>query len=261
VARTVGAATYIEEPPINFAFYTYIEDVGAGPDPEPMFEIWESERTGGTLMLAPCDAGISMTIVYLPQEGFDAFRSDKDGNFWKVMDCDPRVGPRLRAGTQVTPIRGAGDLSNFIRQPVGEGWALVGDAGQHKDPIFGQGIGDAVRSAEALADRLLEAESAGSDWGTALARYHVDRDLDLVPTFRWMIQGRAGGLSAQEFRSVLERTGSDPERSERFINIFSHAVSSSEYFGRLNTTELLGRDPASYNTRWSGSAPTGEVGG
>jgi flavin-dependent dehydrogenase len=36
----------------------------------------------------------------------------------------------------------------------GPGWALVGDAGYHKDPITAQGITDAFRDSELLADAL-----------------------------------------------------------------------------------------------------------
>jgi 2-polyprenyl-6-methoxyphenol hydroxylase-like FAD-dependent oxidoreductase len=249
VAKTVGAHQYVTEPPINCAFYTYVEGAEPGPDPQPMFEIWDSDHIGGTPMVAECDAGIFMAIVYLPQQRFDEFRSQKDDNFWKAMDSDPRLGPRLRSGTQLTPIRGAGDLVNFIREPVGEGWVLVGDAGQHKDPIFGQGIGDAVRSAESLADCLLEAESAGSDWSAALAKFRIKRDLDLVPNFQWMIQGKPADLTEGDFESIMDGLGSDPQQAERFINVFSHAVSGPEFFGRLNASNLLGKEPASFDTR------------
>lgn len=249
VARTVGASQFVTEPPINFAFYTYVEGVDPGPEPEPVFEIWDSEHVGGTPMLARCEAGIWMAIVYLPQERFEAFRTRKDENFWATMDRDPRIGPRMRSGRQVTPIRGAGDFVNFIREPVGQGWALVGDAGQHKDPIFGQGIGDAVRSAESLADHLLGAESAGSDWDSALARFRVQRDLDLMPNFQWMIQGKPADLTEGDFDAIMEGLGSDAQQAERFINVFSHAVSGAEFFGRLNASSLLGREPASFDTR------------
>jgi 2-polyprenyl-6-methoxyphenol hydroxylase-like FAD-dependent oxidoreductase len=249
VAKAVGARQYVTEEPINFAFYTYVEDVDPGPEPEPMFEIWESDHIGGTPMFAQCDAGIWMAIVYLPQHGFDSFRSDKDVHFWKAMDSDPRVGPRLRSGKQLTPIRGAGDFVNFIRESVGEGWALVGDAGQFKDPIFGQGIGDAARSAESLADCLLDAEEQGAEWGSALASYGVKRDLDLVPNFRWMIQRKPIDLTEGDFESIMDVLGSDPQQAERFINVFSHAVSSSEFFGRLNASDLLGTQAAAFDPR------------
>ncbi|MDP9494611.1 MAG: FAD-dependent monooxygenase [Actinomycetota bacterium] len=254
VARVVGASQYITEPPINFAFYTYVEGVDPGPEPDPMFEIWESDRVGGTPMLAQCDAGIWMAIVYLPQSQFDSFRQDKDKNFWRAMDSDSRIGPRLRSGTQLQPIKGAGDFVNFVREPMGDGWVLIGDAGQHKDPIFGQGIGDAVRSAELLADCLLEAGSAGTDMGSALARFRLKRDLDLLPNFSWMIQRRPADLTDAEFNMIIDGLGNDAEQAERFINVFSHAVSGSEFFGRLNASRLLGKEPAAFDPRQETSA-------
>lgn len=249
VAKTVRATEYMVVPPINFAFYTYVQGVDPGPDPEPMFEIWDSEPAGGTPMLAPCDRGITMAIVYLPQAEFDRFRANKDENFWQKMDSDPRIGPRLQAGTQMMPVRGAGDFVNFLREPVGDGWVLVGDAGQHKDPIYGQGIGDAVRSAEYLADCLIEAESSGSEWRSALATFRTKRDLDLVSNFQWMIQGRPADLTQAEFEVVMDELGDDPQRAEEFVNIFSHAVSGSEFFGRLHGAALLNKEPASFDTR------------
>ena len=200
-------------------------------------------------MLAQCDGDISMAIVYLPQKEFDGFRTNKEENFWRKMDSDPRIGPRLRAGTQMMPVRGAGDFVNFLREPVGDGWALVGDAGQHKDPIYGQGIGDAVRSAEYLADCLIQAEGTGSDWRSALAKFRTKRDIDLVPNFEWMIQSRPAELTEEEFDSVVEGLGQDPQHAEEFVNVFSHAVSGSEFFGRLHASTLLKKDPAVFDTR------------
>ena len=249
VAKSVGATEYMIEPPINFAFYTYLEGVDPGPEPAPMFEIWESDLIGGTPMLAQCDAGIWMAIIYLPHVGFGDFRARKDENFWKAMDSDQRIGPRLRSGTQLMPLRGVGDLVNFVREPVGDGWVLVGDAGQHKDPIYGQGIGDAARSAEFLADCLIEGESSGRQWRSALEAFRTRRDLDLVPNFQWMIQGKPADLTEMEFDSIMGELGNDPRYAEEFVNVFSHAVSGSEFFGRLHAAGLLGREPASFDTR------------
>jgi 2-polyprenyl-6-methoxyphenol hydroxylase-like FAD-dependent oxidoreductase len=48
-----------------------------------------------------------------------------------------------------------------VRRAFGPGWALVGDAGYHRDAITGHGISDAFRDAELLAvalDAALEGE-------------------------------------------------------------------------------------------------------
>ena len=66
----------------------------------------------------------------------------------------PALGERLRAGRVVSPSRGIVVPPNHVRQAYGDGWALVGDAGYHRDPITGHGITDAFRDAELLADAL-----------------------------------------------------------------------------------------------------------
>ncbi len=56
----------------------------------------------------------------------------------------------MRAGQREDRWYGAAELPNFFRVPHGAGWALVGDAGYHKDPLGAQGIADAFRDAAAL---------------------------------------------------------------------------------------------------------------
>jgi flavin-dependent dehydrogenase len=63
----------------------------------------------------------------------------------------PTLAARMGAGRVVSPVRGAVRLPNHIRRATGPGWALVGDAGYHRDPITGHGITDAFRDAELLA--------------------------------------------------------------------------------------------------------------
>ncbi|HEX7187027.1 MAG TPA: hypothetical protein VF423_02285, partial [Actinomycetes bacterium] len=82
-------------------------------------------------------------------------------------------------------VRGAVNLPNHLRRPVGagQGWALVGDAGYHRDAITGHGITDAFRDAELLAgalDTALRDPAAEED---ALATYHARRDAALRETF------------------------------------------------------------------------------
>jgi flavin-dependent dehydrogenase len=65
----------------------------------------------------------------------------------------------------------------FFRTPVGSGWALVGDAGLHKDPTPGYGITDALRDAKALAAALIDGREA------ALEVYWRNRDVQSVPLY------------------------------------------------------------------------------
>ena len=166
-------------------------------------------------------------------------RTRTSGRLWTATHAWGHASERAVA---VDADQRSGRLRQLHPRACGEGWVLVGDAGQFKDPIFGQGIGDAVRSAESLADCLLEASrrdptvaSSREVPGHARPRSRAELPVD--------DPRKPVGLSKGEFDSIMESLGSDPQQAERFINVFSHAVSGSEFFGRVNASDLLGRSP------------------
>jgi flavin-dependent dehydrogenase len=97
--------------------------------------------------------------------------------------ASPELAARLRNAHRTSPVRGALRLPNQIRQAFGPGWALVGDAGYHRDPITGHGISDAFRDAELLAVALDGALRAEVHETAALAGYQRQRDEALREVF------------------------------------------------------------------------------
>lgn len=98
------------------------------------------------------------------------------------------AAPELASRLETSAIRtsktmGVIGLPNHIRQPVGPGWALVGDAGYHRDAITGHGISDAFRDAELLASALDPVLSGYADERRSLATYHAQRDAQLREIF------------------------------------------------------------------------------
>lgn len=79
-------------------------------------------------------------------------------------------------------------LRFFFRVPVGAGWALVGDAGLHKDPTPGFGITDALRDAKALSVALIDGRPE------ALEVYWRARDVASVPLF-----AQAGAMGSLDY--------------------------------------------------------------
>jgi len=82
------------------------------------------------------------------------------------MGATPELVARLRQGRRVSTVTGMLRQPNILRAVHGPGWALVGDAGYHRDAVTGHGLSDAYRDAELLAVALHRA-LAGAD--TALA--------------------------------------------------------------------------------------------
>jgi flavin-dependent dehydrogenase len=71
-----------------------------------------------------------------------------------------------------------------VRQAFGPGWALVGDAGYHRDAITGHGLSDAFRDAELLAVALDGALRGELYETAALAGYQRQRDEAIREIFR-----------------------------------------------------------------------------
>ncbi|HEU5242388.1 MAG TPA: FAD-dependent monooxygenase, partial [Ornithinibacter sp.] len=96
----------------------------------------------------------------------------------------PGLAERVRQGTVTAPLRGAVRLPNHVRRAAGPGWALVGDAGYHRDPITGHGMTDAFRDADLLAAATDRALRDPSEEAAAMRGFEEERDRALAETFR-----------------------------------------------------------------------------
>ena len=88
----------------------------------------------------------------------------------------PGLAARLDTSARTSPVRGMLRMPNHFRQAAGPGWALVGDAGYHRDAVTGHGISDAFRDAELLAaalDTVLREPACETE---VLADYERERD-------------------------------------------------------------------------------------
>lgn len=95
----------------------------------------------------------------------------------------PDLATRARS-TGIEPrVRGAVGLPNVLRMPTGPGWALVGDAGYHRDPITGHGMTDAFRDAELLTAALHRALDDPGSEAAALAEFRAAREAALRPVW------------------------------------------------------------------------------
>ena len=108
-----------------------------------------------------------------------------------------------------------GDLIGLLkaryafREAVGPGFALVGDAGLHKDPTPGFGITDALRDARSVARALL----AGGD--DALVRYWRQRDVESIDLFHFAHDMADPSYVNPLNQAVYALAGRSPELIER----------------------------------------------
>ena len=160
VAKAVRADTYDARPALSFAYYSYFSGV-------PLAGIEVYLRPEECMHINfPTNSGLSCIAIQAPIAGFPAFRADIEANFFRAIARAPHLAERVRAGSREERWYGTADLANFFRTPHGPGWALVGDAGYHKDPVTAQGITDAFRDAELLAEAVDGGFSGRTRWRT-----------------------------------------------------------------------------------------------
>lgn len=151
IARSVGAPLVDARPSGSSAYYTYVAGV-------PWDGIEFVPADGSLAGVFPTNGGEACVWVCVPPAVAVAARrraGSLDAGFDDLLaDAAPALAARVRAGRRTAPVRGMSRPPNQARQPWGPGWALVGDALYHRDPITGHGISDAYRDAELLATAL-----------------------------------------------------------------------------------------------------------
>jgi menaquinone-9 beta-reductase len=118
----------------------------------------------------PNDAG-TMVVVYATHKDQHAeWKADPEATLLKHFEALPEA-PNLRAAERVSPTYGMTDFTNIRRHAAHRGMALVGDAAQASDPVWGVGCGWALQTAEWLVECTAPALAAGGDLDAALDQY------------------------------------------------------------------------------------------
>lgn len=178
VARSVGAPLTLERPTSGASLYAYF----AGPWTGIEYHLGAQALAG----IFPTHGGEACVWVCATEEVARRHqrRSRRDAVLSGLLaELTPGLGERVHAADQTSPVRGMLRMPNHVRQASGPGWALVGDAGYHRDAITGYGISDAFRDAELLAAALHEALRDPASETAALTAYGRCRDEMARPVF------------------------------------------------------------------------------
>jgi flavin-dependent dehydrogenase len=232
VARGVGAPTYNDKGTLTCAYYTYwtgVEIDGVELYPRP----------GCMIVAAPTNDGQVVTIVLWPNAEFHAVRSNIEGRFLEALELAPGLAARLRRATRTERFRGTGRLPNFYRRPHGDGWALVGDAGYHKDPILALGISDAFRDAELLAQAIDAGLSGRAPLARALMEYERRRNELSAHGFQSTIDFARLQPPPPEMQQLFAALRDNPRDRDRLFGTFAGTVPPHEYFAPDNLARIL----------------------
>ena len=151
IARAVGAEVIEERPSSGAAIYAYYGGI-------PWNGIELIAAPGALSGVFPTHHGEACVWVCLPAEELRRLRRRhpvRDAALEAALEqYAPELAARIRGAERNGRAIGMSRLPNHIRRAHGSGWALVGDAGYHRDAITGHGLSDAFRDAELLADAI-----------------------------------------------------------------------------------------------------------
>ena len=225
VAGAVGAAEYHVAPPGRIFAWAYFE---GARDTEPRLRLGQ---VGSLAFLAsPTDSGLYMAGVCPSQSDRDEFLSDRERGFTSGLAAWPELASLPDGARRVGPIRVMVDWHGYFREAAGPGWVLLGDAGHFKDPSPAQGISDAFRQAERLAD-VVEAGLGGSaDIDDALNGWWRWRDEDAYEMHWFATDLGAPGTSPPLATQVIRDIAADERATEGPLRVLNHEVRPSELF-------------------------------
>jgi 2-polyprenyl-6-methoxyphenol hydroxylase-like FAD-dependent oxidoreductase len=233
VAQTVDAPKYAVKPPGTCGYYTYWDDC-----PVEALEFYT--RPDRTIVAFPTNDDQAAIFVEWPHRDFQAFKSDLENNFLATLDeIAPDLASRARSGKRAHRFMGTADLPNFFRKPFGPGWALVGDAGCHKDPITAQGITDALRDAEFLAQAIHAGLSGRQSLDEALSGYEQRRNEALMPLYEFICDRATLEVFPIEFQQVLASMRGNQDMLNRFFGVIQNTIPFQEFFSPDNLLQLL----------------------
>jgi 2-polyprenyl-6-methoxyphenol hydroxylase-like FAD-dependent oxidoreductase len=157
-----------------------------------------------------------------------------------TLDAVPGLTERLRDAKREHRFMGTADLPNFFRKPYGPGWALVGDAGYHKDPFTGQGIANAFCDAERLAEAIDAGLSGSRPLEEALHGYELQRNAAVLPMYEYTCHlATLDPPSPDEQKLFTALRGNQPETDRLFGAILAGTVPIDEFFAPDNVRRVV----------------------
>jgi flavin-dependent dehydrogenase len=234
LARIVGAAEYEVVPTLTCYLFSYWSDI-----PATGLEIYVRRKRA--IFAFPTNGGLLAVFVAWPISEQSVVQSDVERHFLAALDLVPELAARVRAGRRAERFLGAANLPNFLRKPFGSGWALVGDAGCHKDPFMALGICDALRDAELLAVAIDEGLSGKRSLESALLEYERRRNDATLPDYRLNLDRAQFKPQAQEELRLQRALMDDQEAANHFFMAYEEMIPPESFFNPDNLRTIMER--------------------
>jgi 2-polyprenyl-6-methoxyphenol hydroxylase-like FAD-dependent oxidoreductase len=233
VARAVQAPAYDTRRGRTCAYYSYWAGAqGEGAELHP--------RDGRMIISGPTNDGLQIVVVFWPRDEFKAVRANVEQSFLEAVALAPSLAERLATGARADRFYGSGELPFWYRKPFGPGWALVGDAAYHKDPITAQGISDAFRDAELLAEALDSGLSDTQPLDEALGEYERERNEATRGLYELTYDLASLAAPPAGQQALFGALRGNEQEAGRFFGVIAGTVRPDEFFAPDNLARIMG---------------------
>ena len=232
VARALNPPEYETVPAMTCGYYSYFAGVNVSA-----CEI--HPRAGSTALAFATNDGLTCVAIERPRAEFEAWRADIEGGFWRTLAASPDLCERVRAGERAERFAGTGGIPNYFRKPYGPGWALVGDAGYHKDPITGYGITDALRDAELLAGAIAAGLTGREPMEQALAGYESARNAASIDPYRFTCDLARLEEPPAMMLALMRALAGNATDTSRFMGTVATTVARPEFYAPANLMRIM----------------------
>jgi flavin-dependent dehydrogenase len=234
VARSVQAPMYDTRSSQTCNYYSYWSGI-------PMRGVELYPRDGLFIVAMPTNDGLTFVGVMRPITEFHAARADVETHHRRAMEEHaPELAARVAAGRREERFVGTADNGHFLRTSFGPGWALVGDAGYHKDPITAQGISDAFRDADLLAEAIDAGLSGRRALDDALSDYQRRRDEAIMPMYEMTYQLASLAPAPPEMQALTEALRGNQTETDRFLGTVAGTTPIPAFYAPDNLNRIVG---------------------
>ena len=184
-SERIDAFKRVDVPCARAYYYAYFEGVARKNLGDELVAEFESAPGAGQLVCR-CENGLTVAATAFDASEMQTFRTDLASNLRRQLDRSFAVGKILEGATIAGKVFSSGILNNTYRNPVTDGAILIGDAGLHVDPLFGQGHSMALMSAWIVGELAREWFSGGGNAIPVdmLTDFTRRRDAELMPYYK-----------------------------------------------------------------------------
>ncbi|MGH2794975.1 MAG: NAD(P)/FAD-dependent oxidoreductase [Actinomycetota bacterium] len=227
VAEQTGASKYVVVPPTQAMYYSY----WSGMPTDGEFQTYV--RDDRAFVTVPTHDDLTVVLVGWPIDQFETNKADLESAYLRSFDRDDAFAQRVRSATRESRLVGT-RMENFYRQSYGPGWALVGDAGYHKDANTAQGISDAFAEAESLADAMDDVFAERRTLDDALRAYQEGRDERTMPMFELTCQFASYEPPSEEDQALFGALAGNRDAMDDFMSMFAGSMPVQTFFDPAN---------------------------